>query len=290
VINGMLAAAASAGLTVYELEPEQELNLVGYTELARYIVDNSTTPPVDVLGTLRSSMNTYGFVPGRVTYSTPWINSTLAGYDCVAQGTQILNVFSDYARDFGVDEVAAAIGGYSSIGVPGNTNPPQGASTGYLYCGGDTSNMVAGIPMYHPQPTIVDVHVYPCVAGSPICPSTDSAAQVQNEAQIDFHDLGHFWPLLGLPSTTPLVVGETHSNTNSGTGQTCEGAPSDAPGLTVAGYKQSSFPASGLSIVFRPWMELQSPSGDCFTYLQNGHPDNQSVNKNGAGPYAPTQQ
>jgi hypothetical protein len=201
-----------------------------------------------------------------------------------------------------LDQIAAAISGGSWIGKPGSTPPgytpvnnfvQDAATTGYLPCDGvasvtvngtPTNFMLPGMPFTHVQPTVVDVHIYPCVAGSPVCQPDDANAMVQNEAALDFSDLLTYFQLLNLPSTTPLVLGETHSSTRNGQ-TTCEGAPPNAPAETVAGFNHSIFHGNGLSVVFRPWMQMQAPVGDCFTY-----PSNQLVNSQGMGPYTPTQQ
>jgi hypothetical protein len=80
------------------------------------------------------------------------------------------------------------------------------------------------------------------------------------------------------------MLGETHSNSDNGTtGALCEDGTLNAPAETVAGFNQSGL--AGRSVVFRPWMQLQHPSGDCYKY-----PGNQRVNFQGSGPYTPTQQ
>jgi hypothetical protein len=192
----------------------------------------------------------------------------------------------------GVDETASAIAGgpeSAYIGTPANAN--YSSSTGYLWCGGTTSapgeGMFSDIPYSHAQPAILDVHTYPGIGPIPFPTNSDSADAVQSEGTIDFSDLVHYYQLLGLPSTTPFVVGETYSYTNNGSGGTCEAnAPLTAGAETVAAYNNSMFPNQGVAVVFRPWMELEWPNGSCFTYTS---PNNQSPNPQGAGPYTPTQ-
>ncbi len=278
VINAMLAAAAQKQLTVFELDFEQEMDLMNFPVLARYIVDNAQTDSgqPNVRDALRYYMSLHGFDPGRVTWSAPWAGSTLAGVNCT-------NVYTDYARLMGADQIAAAIGG-GWIGFPNNP-----LFQGNLVCDNGAGTYpfdMFQMPTYGTQPNILDVHLRPCVGTSPSsCRLDDAGAAVQAEAKIDFSDIVHYTALF--PSTSTVVLGETHSNTQDAQGAqaaaTCEGGPLNAPAETVAGYNQSTL--AGRSVVFRPWMQLQSPSGNCFTY-----PSNQRVNFQGGGPYTPTQQ
>jgi hypothetical protein len=218
-------------------------------------------------------MSLHGFDPGRVTWSAPWSNSTLAGYNCTS-------VYAGYARTMGADQIAAAIGG-GLIGRPFQPDPERGAATGWLTCSGSTDGMFP-MPTYGTQPNILDVHLRPCVADDTThCVQNDAAAAVQSEARIDFDDIVNY--IARFPSTATVMLGETHSNTDNAAGALCEGGTLNAPAETVAGFNLSEL--KGRSIVFRPWMQLQSGSGDCFKY-----PGNQRVNFQGGGPYTPTQQ
>ncbi|MCW5982951.1 MAG: hypothetical protein KIT09_32980, partial [Bryobacteraceae bacterium] len=90
-------------------------------------------------------------------------------------------------------------------------------------------------------------------------------------------------------------LGEIWSHTTTPNSIPCEGddlsdppdevadRPKNAAALTVAGYNQSDLKNAGRPIIFRPWMQLQQPSGACFTYS----PNNQRVNYEWQGPYAP---
>ncbi len=120
--------------------------------------------------------------------------------------------------------------------------------------------------------------------------SYDAGAQVQSEAIIDFNDIVNYIARIG---ASTVVLGETHSNTQAtsdtqdaqGTAatQTCEGGTLNAAAETVLGYNQSTL--AGHNVVFRPWMQLQLPTGNCFSYQSN-----QQVNFQSVGPYTPTQQ
>jgi hypothetical protein len=277
VINAMLAAAAEKRLTVYELDFEQELDIMRFPALARFIVDNAQTDSgqPNVRDALRYYMGLYGFDPGRVTWAAPWHNSTLAGYNCTS-------VYAGYARTMGADQIAAAIGG-GWIGFPTDPNPEYGSGTGYLACNGTTSGMFP-MPTYGTQPNILDVHLRPCVgqASGTHCLLDNAGAAVESEAILDFNAIVNY--IARFPSTATVILGETHSNTyDVSTGALCEDGTPNAPAETVAGFNQSAL--KGTSVVFRPWLQLQSPSGNCFKY-----PGNQRINFQGSGPYTPTQQ
>ncbi|MBI1898202.1 MAG: hypothetical protein HYS04_16965 [Acidobacteria bacterium] len=277
VIDAMLAAAQETQLTMSELDFEQELNIEVFPALARFIVDNAQgdSGQANVRDALRYYMSLHGFDPGRVTWAAPWANSTLAGVNCTS-------VYAGYARTMGADQIAAAIGG-GRIGIPNSRI--IGDETGFLSCDNGQGTYpfdMFPMPSYGTQPNILDVHLRPCVADSNThCVPNDAAAAVQSEARIDFDDIVNY--IARFPSTATVMLGETHSNTDNGAGALCEGGTLNAPAETVAGFNQSAL--AGGSVVFRPWMQLQSPSGDCFKY-----PGNQRVNFQGSGPYTPTQQ
>jgi hypothetical protein len=304
VIDAMLGAAAQVAatqpdpakrITIFELDFEQELDLMDFPVLARFIVDNAQTNSgqPNVRDALRYYMglnrNGIAFDPTRVTWSAPWASTWVAGN----QATGVANctsVYAGFARTMGADQIASAIGqGGAWIGLPGDADTSAGWG---LVCGGNISGMVGMSSYSATQPSILDVHLRPCV-GSPsaFCLLDDASANVQNEAKIDFDDIVNY--LARVPGTSTVVLGETHSNTQaqsdtqdaqgSAATRTCEGGTLNAPAQTVAGYNQSTL--AGRSVVFRPWMQLQSPSGDCFS-----HPSNQRMNFQGAGPYTPTQQ
>lgn len=286
-INAILGAAKGQ-VTVYELENQQELDTTGFTVLARYMYDNSMPQSaglqagqtVDVVSNLRSLMSANGFDPGRVIWSAVWDDSSVATYNCS-------NVYVDYARNLGLDTVTQAIIG-GTIGIATNSTVTNG-----LVCGGvlSTGNMIR-TPIYHTVPDLVDVHMYPAVTGT-----ANTDAQTQQVAALDYGDIPHFLTLANLQSAT-MVIGETYAGTiypGKVGGVYCWGVPvpadqtpPGAPSDNVAGFNQSSLAAQ--TVVFRPWMEIEDPSGACFPY--GGGPASgtqyQNVNYNGNGPYTPT--
>jgi hypothetical protein len=276
-VVGAVLGAAQGKVTVSELEFEQEMNVVDFTVLMRLIYDNSNpqsaglqaNQTVDIVSRLRSLMTAHGFDPGRVAWSGVMVDPSVATDNC-------LSVYQDYARQFTLGGLASAIGaGY--VGKPIDAVAVHG-----LWCGGVSTQSMFQSPIYNTQPNIVDVHMYPHVAGAGA-----SDTQVQQVATLDFSDLTHFLAVVNLQSAL-VIIGETHSGTpysGSAFGSPCVGLlfPVSAPSDTVAGYNASQL--AGHSVVFRPWMELEDPSGGCYAY-----PTYQNVNLNGSGPYTPTLQ
>jgi hypothetical protein len=241
-------------------------------------------------------MSNHGFDANRATWSSPHGDSTPADSQCPSvdpiTGTcNCTDVYTDWARQSDLNAVGSAFGG-GLIGVSNAT-----ASSG-LWCGGMVSGMLQ-VPIYHTQPDIVDVHMYPHVAGA-----GSGDTQVQQVATLDFNDLTHFLPLVYPNGPTPLfMIGETHSGTPvlqtdvsyQGSEVVCPYAPAFLNGQTdtsaypataaaseVAGFNQSSL--AGYNVIFRPWMELQDATGQCYPYSTY-----QNVNLNWDGPYAPSQ-
>ena len=165
-----------------------------------------------------------------------------------------------------------------------------------LVCNGTDTSIMYVVPGYSSQPNIIDVHMYPQVMFT-----TNTDSQIEAVAKLDFGDLPHFLTLAGLTSAT-VVIGETWGGKISpatqpggtlcwtGAYATPPGAPSD----TVAGFNNEgvSPPLSNYTVTFRPWMELQFPSGACFAYGGGPGPSTptnyQDVNYGNLGPYTPT--
>ena len=148
-------------------------------------------------------------------------------------------------------------------------------------------------PIYNTQPTIVDSHMYPHIV-YPDDEAGKAAARidthVQQVAKLDYGDLQHFLAVWywNLPSPE-VIIGETHQGTAStDIADGCYVYPTTAATDNVAGFNQS--PLAGSSVVFRPWMELQNPTGLCYPYNPCGQSSSQNVNYNGNGPYTPTRQ
>lgn len=278
VIGAVLGAARANGLTVVELDVEQEFDPANFTETARYVLDDAETQTgnPDSVNVLRGLMTANTYDPGRVVWSGAASNVTVAGTNCTS-------VYTDYARISVLDEIASAIG----AGWIGNAY--GGVPTNGLLCGGSVNGpggaFMFQMPGGHSQPDIWDLHAYPCVKpASGGCYTNESQAQVRSEATMTFNDVPHFFTLVNTPAAY-FMVGETHSNTNNGSGASCEGAPTDSAWETVAGYNAAANIAGKFSVTFRPWFNFMGATSTCDNY-----PANQEVNAGNAGPYTPTQE
>jgi hypothetical protein len=109
VINAMLyeadrtpATPSGQRFTVFELDFEQEMDLAAFPVLSRFIYDNAqvTSGEPRVLDALRYYMSVNNFDPSRVAFAAPWPASSKAGANC-------LNVYQDYARLMGQDQIAS---------------------------------------------------------------------------------------------------------------------------------------------------------------------------------------
>jgi hypothetical protein len=122
--------------------------------------------------------------------------------------------------------------------------------------------------------------------------------EIQDAAATDFGDLPHFLTLASVTSAD-IVIGETWGGTLSSAsvdGGYCwlgsYAAPSGAPSDNVAGFNSEgvSSPLSAYTVTFRPWMELEDDSGECFPYGSgpSSSSNYQNVNYLNGGPYTPT--
>jgi hypothetical protein len=158
LLDNVLAAAAAQGITVDELEMQNEVDLVNVTVLARLFCDPTHPPDADrpcepVLANLQTLMaNRMGAAAQfNVTVSIGDTNSTAFGSD---SHSDCLSVYGDSARILGVSELLAAIGG----GLIGR--PYQVDNSYFLACGGSAQFMSPTYPS--PTSTIIDLHTKPC--------------------------------------------------------------------------------------------------------------------------------
>jgi hypothetical protein len=307
VIDSILAAARGAQLNVFGLEIQQEVNPNIAPPLIRYFYDNSsalsapsqyvTTTTVDlptggsyqiavanILSALRAQMSVNGFDPGRVVYSSAWTDASTTTENC-------MNAWDDYARNWSQDGVTQTIN-MGDVGQPEDYEAIDG-----LTCSGTLTGMQQS-PIYSTQPDIVDIHMYPSVVGV-----SNTGAMIQSVAELDYGDVPHFLTEAGLGSAA-IVIGETYggaldpgyngpyycwaTSINSPTGFAGFPLPMQTPAYNVAGFNSSSL--ASYPVTFRPWMQLEDPSGVCFPYGSGpGTSGNyQTVNYIGQGPYTPT--
>lgn len=223
-------------------------------------------------------MNNNGFLPGSVTWSAPWTDASTTTTNCA-------DVYRDYGRAINFDEITSAIGG----GYIGLNSDAQVVDNLYCY-GSDTSSMFK-VPYYNSQPNVLDSHMYPQVVYGG---SAQGQATVQQVAQLDYSDVTYILQIVQGLRSAQVIIGETYGGTLNTSayvnGQACWGFQASASAGNVLGFNESSL-ASNYSVVFRPWMEIEDPSGACFGY--GGGPSDslhnfQDVNYNGQGPYVPT--
>jgi hypothetical protein len=227
-VGAMLQAASSQGLTVTELDAQNEMTLDQFPVYARLIVDNTNSDNL-VLTNLRQAMSNNGFVPGNVIYSVYHIEASTPLFDCNS-------VYGDSARVIEVSEVQSAIDGMYFGWASDDTG------TGGLGCGGTTTYMSQPLPFSQPAPAVIDMHDDPCVGDCD--PTVWPWSTVTAEAQIDFSDLAafreSFYPPASCPSGHPtcawrteccgyqpnaanavIVIGETFGYTTPGDSPAC---------------------------------------------------------------------
>jgi len=274
VVDQLLVRAQQEGLDVVEFDINNEIDLLNFTVLGRLIYDTRHGANVNVYQEIRARMQNRGFAPGRTTYSTVASESHIAGDDCGS-------VYGDSARIATLSEVTAAFAG-GLIGIPFGLNNTINS----LACGGtvdddgDPSNglfmELLPIPA-SPQPSVIDIHSYPCKRDGHLGPCSRSQPQIATEATAIFDGLAKdpdpsvwicdpsdpnfvsfegcsFLKKRGHQSST-VFLGETHSNTDN-SGISCENTPAafGPPTSTVTGFNQSAL--AGQPTVFRPWGHL----------------------------------
>lgn len=276
-INAFLQSAHNNGVTIDELDVQNELNFNDFTVMARLIYDAGacvapycTTPDYatgspDGFNQLRVRMSNNSFDPLRVFPSATEDRTTAALYDCGS-------VYGDSARIFHLSGAVAAISG-GDIG-----NPTGYSKTNALPCGGTVgsgSTKMFALAASWAAPDLVDIHSYPCLtatAGGP-CITTQSGATIQGEATTVFSDIDAFlnsWGPSGWRGYNASLyyalatIGETHTTALNGS-LDCDGDPTYSAQYGYAGYAASSLNNHRLSngaagTVLRPW-DVYAASG-----------------------------
>ncbi|MBI4444112.1 MAG: hypothetical protein HY649_12160 [Acidobacteria bacterium] len=270
LMNAVLSRAAAQGLTVSELDVQNEVDLLNFTIQGRLINDNTTS--TDVLATIRSSMNTY-FGTGadaRVTFSTTMSQPTSDGYDCGS-------VYGDTAMIATQSELTS---GYARglIGIPGgNFDNSNG-----LPCAGDTSGMFT-FPNSYTQPTINDVHAYICIwkPGTNRCydPTLDSLpANYGSATARNFYDgMWNFFVYRGFTGHKAMIGETNHMQNLNGANDPCWSelsfdlamAYSNANGFNgYSGTSSSLYQNAASNTVIRPWendlQKLEGTQQSCY--------------------------
>jgi hypothetical protein len=318
--GAVIRTAARFGINVTQFEGEQELNTVSFPVQARYIYDNTQAPVHDSISTIGAYMNAAypnanPSAQTRVTWSAIDSQRTLTP----TEGQQnCTDVYTGNARAMDLESIASVIGnGY--FGRPFGASADNG-----LLCGGhlcsdgvhdfdcpDGFHLMQQAHVYQPQPSIMDLHTYPCISPSDPHDASyggcypDARANVKDEAVDVFNAISHYLGLVQNQSAT-VMLGETHTtgvtscsqiNGQPTPGVHCElHAPADAAAFTVMGYNQSCLNAansangvcqgnpSASSVIFRPFINVWPGGAGNNCYFP---PGNRQINPNNQGPYKP---
>ena len=279
VINAVAGAARSAGLTIEEIDLQNEVDLYNFDVQARMLYDNTTNTPV--LKYLGGALSNNGFSPTAVTVSVD-TNSPqylTVNYPCGS-------VYGDAAQVLPSSELLAALGG-AAIGTPPFITPngqmscdnsvangcpsPSQDPAGWEKCA--TKNMISIPTQGSALPTVTDMHAKPCIVlASGDCDDLiASGANTSNTLTAASATFTYAWDFLlarGLTSND-MMFGETWANSH----YACNGYPDYLlTAETVTGYQQSSLAADGGNVVFRPWGNDGQASTVCETPLNIGAP------------------
>lgn len=221
------------GLLINEVDFRQELDLLNFTVLHRFVLDNksaehrspaNTVPRLMVGGYLANTLKpggssgSYGLDGGirRVTFSTTDIPTTLRPIPgtYMTDWTCYFSMYNDPPRLILQSALVAAMTN-GKIGLPSWAGAY--VENG-LWCGGDAASspnlLSSGI--YDFLPNIIDIHTYPHVrltSGPPL-----NAAEAEGEAFFIFTKM-HDHRFLNAPKdphgaygNALFMIGETHSN------------------------------------------------------------------------------
>jgi hypothetical protein len=237
-------------LPLREFQIMQERNFITFTVQARLIYDNIAG--FDVLQSVRNTLQSYYYSPALATFSTiPQFPDQDTGLDN-QYWIDCGSVWGDSAMLLTASALTGAFAGpYGNLGWP----------DGYIYplphllvCGGSTAGMEQ-LPVYHAQPSVLDVHAYPCINQTgefTICSSSDAT----NTAETFYHDVKDMISNRGLAGATFGESSIIHFSCDPG-----GLPPSDAgAGWAVNGYKLSPLrdPSYAGSTVFQPFNNIQN--------------------------------
>jgi hypothetical protein len=237
-------------LPLREFEIMQEQNFIAFTVEARMIYDN--VHGFDVLQSVRNTLQSYYYSPALATFSTiPQFPDQDTGLNN-QYGIDCGSVWGDSAMLLQASALTGAFAGpYGNLGWPSSY-----ISSHLLACGGSTGGMEQ-LPVYHTQPSVLDVHAYPCINQTgqfTICSSSDAT----NTAETFYHDVEDTIYNRGLVSAT---FGES-SIINYSSSCNLGGLPPSDTGAwwAVNGYKLSPLRNSSYagSTVFQPFNDIQN--------------------------------
>jgi len=274
VIDQVLGAAATAGLSVTEFEMQNENDLENFSVEARLIYDITTG--TDVTQMVGQLMTNHNFKSTGVTLSVK------SGNACDSAGciNDCASLFGDSARIVDTDQLQSAFYG----GVFGS--PPYVSYNGTMACDDSSSHGCGAVgsqgwyacatkgmlilPGSHPVPALTDIHNNGCLLISTSNPSCDLSGSVSvTSSQTTFYnDVWGYLQYRGLTGD-PILFGETNSN------QPSTACNNDTPTITqqnAAGFEASTLYSSDATNVYlRPWNT--ATSSNCVTPILLGAPN-----------------
>jgi len=294
----------ATGITIEEVDMQNEVELEATPILGRMIYDNTNINPstgtlgVPVFQYLGGALAKHGYNAGAVTVSVDVPRPANTDPSITQYPYPCGSIYGDAAQMLDSSELLAATGG-APIGAPFGY-----AVNGEMQCGGTTNDtnpndqqnpLPAMFPIpSQPTPTVTDMHAKPCLItpGAGCNPSVDATVVAQDIFSMAWDFLAY----RGLTGNT-LIFGETWSNSQAQCNGYPDGPTSSNPvGLTqetVNGYAQSclfgqsAYPAclvdgaqsqfgyntNPASVVFRPWANMEVSSSVCETPLKIGAPN-----------------
>jgi hypothetical protein len=253
LVTTVVSSAYSAGVSIREFEIDQEQNFVSFPVVGRLIYDNKHydggTLGYNVLSKVRGILSTYSYNSGLATYSMiPQFPDADTGYNN-ANGVDCGSYWGDSAMLLETSALTGAIAGpYGEFGWPASTT-----TTHLLSCGGTDGGM-ASLPVYSTQPTVVDVHAYPCINNTGDF-SNCSTSDATNTAETFYSDVWGFLSYRSLTSATAIFGESSIIDFSGSTG----GLPPSDTGASwaVNGYMDSSLYSNhASSTVFQPFNNI----------------------------------
>ena len=260
-VTSVVQTAANTHLQMREFELLQEQNLISFTAEARLIYDNKhnlsgSAGVNDVLGSVRSTLQSYGYSPYLATLSTfPQFPDADTGLNN-ANNVDCGSVWGDSAM---LLETSALMGMFA--GPYGDFGWPNGYSSQYLLaCGGNTGGMEQ-LPQNYSQPSVLDIHAYPCINVVGYYTNCNTSANATNTAETFYSDV---WALISYRGITGATAMFGESSIIDYSCPTNGGPPSDTGAQwAVNGYLASSLRSNHASgTVFQPFNNIRD---SCYT-------------------------
>jgi hypothetical protein len=285
LMDSVLYQASYAGLTVEELDLNNEMDIVDFPVSARLMYDN-TSPNCpgmsycpNILEDMQDKMDFYFGSTSRslVTYSTLNMNpSTQTGGSPWNDGSTCNSVYSESALIIKQSSLYHALnGGY--FGLPHGVQNDE--SHYWLYCNGTTSYMTQLPTSFATlvMPSVTDIHVWICngqiSSGSISCQDPTSAGTLgAPTARVTYNGIYSFLTTNSI-TANKVMLGEVNHNVTANACDTYYGdaAYSNVDGFN--GYNDGLNTSSSLfqnllsSTVFRMWSNPlgKLPVSQCYS-------------------------